>query len=168
MNLIQGMRALVVAVALALPVTAVSAQTTPATPAALQAAGEIVKLTGATELFAPLVPGVIEQAKLLFVQQNPMLSADVNAIGVQLRKEYEPRLTEVYTKVIEIYASHFTEGELKEILAFYSSPTGKKMVVEQPKLVNESLRYAQEWANSLSDEMVGRMRDELKKKGHKL
>jgi hypothetical protein len=57
---------------------------------------------------------------------------------------------------------------LKELLAFYSSPIGKKMVAEQSLVVNASLKFAQDWANKLSEEVTGKMRDELKKKGHAL
>jgi hypothetical protein len=42
------------------------------------------------------------------------------------------------------------------------------MVAQQAVVVNASLKYAQDWANKLSDEVTGKMRDELKKKGHAL
>jgi hypothetical protein len=67
-----------------------------------------------------------------------------------------------------LYATRFTEAELKEVLAFYTSPTGKKLLVEQPQVAELGLKFAQDWANKLSDEVVGKMRDELKKRGHAL
>ena len=105
---------------------------------------------------------------MFFVQQDPTLTNDATEVANQLRKDYESRLQEVYGKVVEIYAAHFTEQELKDILAFYSSPAGKKLLAEQPKVVDESLKFAQEWAATLSDEVIGKMREGLKKKGHKL
>jgi hypothetical protein len=30
------------------------------------------------------------------------------------------------------------------------------------------MKFAQDWANTLSDQVVGKMRDELKKRGHAL
>lgn len=161
----RGVRLTMVAAALVLSGQAMAQQPS---PAALKTAAEITKLTGANELFAPLIPGVIEQARLFFVQQDPTMTNDATEVANQLRKDYEPRLQEVYSKVVEIYASHFTEQELKDILAFYSSPAGKKLLVEQPKVVDESLKFAQEWSATLSDEVIGKMREGLKKKGHKL
>jgi len=161
----RGVRLGLVAAALVLAGPAMAQQPS---PAALKMAGEISKLTGADEVFAPLIPGVIEQARLFFVQQNPTLTNDATAVANDLRKEYEPRLQEVYSKVTQIYASHFSEQELKDILAFYTSPAGKKLLAEQPKVVDESLKFAQEWSASLSDEVIGKMREGLKKKGHKL
>ena len=51
-------------------------------PGAVQTAKEIIKVTGATALFTPLIPGVMEQAKNLFLQQNPGLAKDLNEITV--------------------------------------------------------------------------------------
>ncbi|HWK97457.1 MAG TPA: DUF2059 domain-containing protein [Pseudolabrys sp.] len=161
----RGVRSVFVAASLLLAGPALAQQPT---PAALKTAGEIVKVTGALELFNPIVPGVVEQSRQFFVQQNPIITNDINDVAAQVRKDYEARISEVYTKVTEIYASNLSEQELKDILAFYSSPAGKKFLVAQPKIVDESLKFAQEWANSLSDEVIGKMREALKSKGHKL
>jgi hypothetical protein len=169
MTFLQGTRHVVrlVLVGAAL-ISAAPAVAAPPTPAALTAAGEIVKLTGATRLFASLIPGVIEQSKLLFLQQNPGLGGDLNEITAKMRADLAPRMVELTGEVAKIYTEHFTEQELKELLAFYKSPIGKKMVAEQAVVVNASLKYAQDWANKLSEEVTGKMRDELKKKGHAL
>lgn len=137
-------------------------------PAALQAAQEIVAATGATALFNPLIAGVIEQAKVLFLQQDPSLSRDANEIAAKMRADLAPRLSELNDAVAKMYATHFTEQELKDLLAFYKSPVGKKLVVQQPEIADGSLKFAQDWANKLSDEVVEKMRLELKKKGHAL
>jgi hypothetical protein len=138
------------------------------TPAALATAGEIVKVSGATTLFDTLVPGVVEQSKILFLQQNPGMAGDLNEIGAKMRAELTPRLVELTSEVAKIYAEHFTEQELKDLLAFYNSSVGKKFLAEQGTVVNTSLKFAQDWANKLSDEVTAKMRDELKKKGHAL
>lgn len=140
----------------------------PPTPAAKATAGELVKLTGATTLFTPLIAGVVEQSKLLFLQQNPGLAGDLNEIAAKMRADLAPRLAELTAEVANIYAQQFSEQELKDLVAFHSSAVGKKYVVEQAVVVNASLKFAQEWANKLSDEVTAKMREELKKKGHVL
>jgi uncharacterized protein len=136
--------------------------------AAVQTAREIVKVTGATTLFNPLIPGVVEQAKNLFLQQNPGLGKDLNEIAVQMRADLAPRMEELNAQVAKLYATHFTEAELKDLLAFYKTPVGMKLITEQPKVGEEGLRFAQDWANQLSDQVIGKMREELKKRGHAL
>ena len=136
--------------------------------AAVQTAKEIVSITGATALFNPLIAGVVEQAKNLFLQQNPGLAKDLNEIATKMRADLAPRFTELTDEVAKLYAAHFSEAELKQVLAFYKSPVGMKLIAEQPKVGEESLKFAQDWANKLSDQVIANMRDELKKRGHAL
>ena len=162
----RAIRLATVAVTLALASPAAYAQQPSA--AALATAKEIVTITGATNLFNPLIPGVIEQAKLLFLQQNPALSKDLNEISAKLRTELAPRFDELGKEVARNYATQFSEQELKDILAFYKSPVGTKLMSEQPRVVDTSMKFAQTWANNLSEQVIGKMREELKKKGHAL
>jgi hypothetical protein len=170
MRNLQATRRLVrlatIAAALALATPAAQAQN--ASPAAMLTAAQIVKVTGATALFNPLVAGVVEQAKVLFLQQNPALGKDVNEIATKMRADLTPRLSEVANDVARNYATQFSEQELKDLLTFYQSPLGQKVIKVQPQIVDASLKFAQEWANKLSEEVVEKMRVELKKKGHAL
>jgi hypothetical protein len=134
--------------------------------AALATAKELITVKGATALWAPLVPGVIEQAKSVFLQTNPMLSKDLNEVAAKLRTDYAARSAEVVNDVAKLYAERFTEQELKDALAFYKSPLGKKMVTEEPAILDQSMRNAQTWANRLSEEVIGKMRAEMRKRGH--
>jgi hypothetical protein len=136
--------------------------------AAMATAKEIVTVTGATTLFNPLIAGVVEQAKLLFLQQNPGLSKELNEVATKIRNDLAPRFDELVNDVARNYATYFTEQELKDVLAFYKSPVGKKLLDQQPKVVDASMKFAQDWANKLSDEVIAKMRDELKKRGHAL
>lgn len=131
-------------------------------------AKELTLLIGADDLAKPLMAGVVEQAKVVFLQQNPALSKDLNEAAETVRTELETRISEFTDEVARLYALHFTEAELKEILAFYKSPVGKKMQAQQPLIVNASGQFAQEWASDLSDIALNRIRDELRKKGHNL
>jgi hypothetical protein len=68
--------------------------------------------------------------------------------------------------VAKLYASRFTEQELKDILAFYKSPLGRKLIVEEPAILDQSMKNAQVWAENLSQEVIAKMRTEMKKRGH--
>ena len=138
------------------------------TPAAVTTAKEIMDVKGSFTMFEPLVPGVIETAKNVFVQQSPNLQKDLTEAATTLRTELAPRIGELKEEIAKIYASRFTEAELKEALAFFKSPIGKKLLVEEPRFVEASLGRAQDWANRLSEEVMVKMRGEMKKKGHNL
>lgn len=162
----RAARLAAVVLALALASQAVHAQQP--TPAAMLAAKEIVTATGATALFNPLIAGVVEQAKNLFLQQNPALGKDLNEVAAKLRTDLAPRFEELTNEVAKLYATHFTEAELKDLLAFYRTPVGKKLITEQSKVAEGSLKFAQTWANTLSDQVIAKFRDEMKKRGHNL
>ena len=134
--------------------------------AALATAHQLIDITGATNLFRPLIAGVIEQAKTPFLQQNPALAGELKQIAAKINTEMEPRFSEITDHVAMLYATRFTEPELKAILAFYQSPAGKKLLAEQPQVIDASMAFAQSWANKLSDQVVDIMREELKKRGH--
>jgi uncharacterized protein len=134
--------------------------------AAVTTAKELVAATKATTVFNPLIAGVVEQAKLLFLQQNPGLAKDLNEIAEKMRTDLAPRFSELNDEMAKLYASHFTDQELKAILVFYKSPVGQKLLQQQPTVVDASMRYAQDWANKLSDQVIAKMREELKKRGH--
>ncbi len=162
-----AVRAAAVAAALIALAAPVQAQQKPS-PRAMEMAKEIIKITGATSLFTPLIPGVIEQAKIVFLQQDPSLSKDLNDVAADLRTQLAPRLSEVTDEIARLYAINFTEPELKQLLAFYKSPLGVKLVKDQPIIAESSVRFAQDWANKLSEQVVPMIRAEMKKKGHNL
>jgi len=134
--------------------------------AAVATAKQIIVLKGSDTIFGSLIPGVIEQNKSMFEQQNPAIGKDLATVAAQLRTELAPKLDEVTSEVARIYASHFTEKELTDILAFYSSPIGRKMIGQEPRALTDGINYARDWAGKFSDEVVTRMRAEMKKLGH--
>src|SRR6516225_7506704 len=95
--------------------------------AAMASALPIFATTGATTLFSPLIPGVVEQAKLLFLQQNPTIGAQLNEVAAKVRTDLAPRFSEISDQVAKFYATAFTDQELKAIIAFYHTPAGKKL-----------------------------------------
>lgn len=167
MNSIRG-AAHAVAVIAALLAFGPSAHAQQPTPSALAAAKELVTVIGADKLFVPLISGVVEQGKSLYLQQNPSLAKDLNDSAIAVRDELAPRSVELQTEVSRLFASHFTEQELKDLLTFFKSAVGKKYLEQQPLIVQQTESFAQGWANNLSDEVLGKIRVEMKKRGHNL
>jgi hypothetical protein len=155
----------VAAVAVALMAFGPAAQSQQPSAAAMATAKQLIAATAATTVFTPLIAGVVEQAKLLYLQQNPALAKDLNEIAEKMRADLAPRFAELSDEMAKLYATRFTDPELKAILVFYQSPVGKKLLDQQPNVVDDSMKFAQDWANKLSDQVIAQMRDELKKRG---
>ena len=131
-------------------------------------AKEIIVAKGAAAIYNPIVGSMVERTRVVFQQSNPMIGRDLSEVAGRLVTEFAPRTAEVVNEVAKLYATRFTEQELKDILAFYKSPLGKKVIVEEPAVLDESLRNAEAWASKLSGEIMNRFRAEMKKKGHEL
>ena len=54
-----------------------------------------------------------------------------------LQKEMKSMMDYVLNKQAELYDKHFTEQEIDDILNFYKTPAGKKVIEETPKITKE-------------------------------
>jgi uncharacterized protein len=133
-------------------------------PQAVALAKELIVLKGGNQMFGSVVPGVVDSAKDLFLPTNPNLSKDLTEVTVKLKQEYTSKSNEV----AKAYAKHFTEQELKDAVAFYKTPLGKKLLAEEPVAIESGLTRAREWSGEFSNQVVARVRAEMKKKGHDL
>src|ERR1700674_5168472 len=65
------------------------------TAGAIAAAREYIVLKGGAVLYDSVVPGVIEQAKTVLLQTNPMLAKELNEVALQLRADDAPKSAEL-------------------------------------------------------------------------
>jgi len=152
----------------ALGITGIARPAAAANPsqASILIAKQLVELKGVTAMYAPLVRGVVEKVKNQFMQTNFMWGKDLNEIAANLERDYAQRVDELVDATARTYAEHFSEVELKEMLVFYQSPVGRKMVAQEPKILDDSMNYAGQWGDTLSEEVIVKMRAEMKKRGH--
>ena len=143
------------------------AQQEPA-PGAVAAAKEMIEMKGAMNLFETLVPGVIETARSTLLRTSPNLSKDLTDVAATLRKEYAGKRADIANEIARTYATQFNEKELREVIAFYKTPVGKKLIEVEPTVLEQSMTRVQSWAERFSDDVMTRFRAEMRKKGHNL
>jgi hypothetical protein len=134
-------------------------------PGALLLAKQIVQIKHVDDVFKPIVAGVVQKSRDMFLQTNFMYQKDIDEVAVNVSKQFAPRVTEVVDATAHYYASHFTEQELRDLLTFYQSPLGQKALAQEPQVLDQSMIYAGTWAENLSQEIIQAMRAELKKRG---
>lgn len=64
--------------------------------------------------------------------------------------------------IITIYEPHFTQEEVRELIAFYESPIGKKVISVMPQIVQEALAAGQDRGK----EILRRVHEKLRQKGY--
>src|SRR5215470_2736587 len=114
---------------------------------AIALAKEIIVIKGGDKIYAPLISQTIDRARVLLVQSNPTLSVALNEVAAKLRAELAPRVTELVNEGARIYASKFSDQELKDALAFYKSPLGRKIIEQEPVILDQSVANMETWAN---------------------
>jgi len=138
------------------------------TAGAVAAAKELVELKGGSQMFDPVINSIVEQTKGALLQTNPQLSKDLNEVSTQLRAEFGPRRDELMNEAARRYAARFSEAELKELTNFFKSTLGKKMIMQEPQILDETFGFVQQWGPRVAEEEMNRFRAEMKKKGHNL
>jgi hypothetical protein len=146
----------------------VVAQAQQPSAAAIALARDVIVTKGAGGMADPLVHGVVESVKNSFIPTNPSLTRELNEVAALLHKEVDVKRAEVLDQMARAYAAHFTEQELKDLLAFYKTPLGQKFTKEEPAAIEEGLQRAQQWADGFAETTMSRMRNEMQKKGHRL
>src|SRR5258705_6692948 len=174
-SLLRSLPAAGLAVALALIAAPAAAQAPPAavtgkpaSPAAIAAAREILAMKSAGAMYANAVPGLVEQTKNTLMQSNLNYQKDLNEVAVIVAKNLAGREKEIGDGMAQIYASEFTEQELKDLVTFYKTPLGQKLLSNEPRAVQSSMAYMNQWAQAFAEVINGQFRAEMKKRGKEI
>ena len=168
-SLLRSLPAACLALALigapAMAQTAAAPAAKPASAAAIASAKELLTLKNAGAMYADAVPSMVAQTKNTLMQSNLNYQKDLNEVAVIVAKNLAGREKEIGDGMAQIYAAEFTEQELKDLVTFYKSPLGQKLIVAEPRAIQGSMGFMQKWAQSFADVINGQFRAEMKKRG---
>ena len=140
----------------------------PASPAAAAAAKEILAMKNASAMYASAVPNIVQQTKDQLMQSNINYQKDLNEVAVVVAQKLAGREKEIGEGMATVYANEFTEQELKDLVAFYKSPLGKKLLASEPRAIQFSMSYMKQWAQIFSETVNGDFRAEMRKRGKEI
>ena len=63
--------------------------------------------------------------------------------------------------MVPVYQKHFTKGNINDILAFYATPTGQKLLKEQPAMAAEAMQAVMPIAQKMAADQVERVEQQL-------
>jgi uncharacterized protein len=100
---------------------------------------QLMDLTGAKDLGQQLMSAGITQFRSSVTESqpdNPRANQFADAFALRFEKHFDPHsLTET---VIPIYDKHLSNEDLKQLLAYYQSPFGQRMLKVLPEVARES------------------------------
>lgn len=130
---------------------------------------EMLALTGALKAGEMLGTAVTDQMINAMAQQNTNIDARTievlkDEVGKIMHDEFIANgfINEVS---YEVYHKYFSTAELKEMLAFYKTPTGKKMASLLPRVTQESMMAGQRRGQTLGPIIQQRLRARFEKEG---
>ncbi len=149
------------ALLLALSTPALAAEVSPAKAQQIQ---QLMKLTGAQNLgqqFGKIMTQQIYQVLRSAKPETPeraflIIEEETNA----MMDQESPALL---ASLVPIYDQHFSEAELKKLVAFYQTDLGKKTIAVMPMVMKESVAAGQAWGQAMSPKLMARLVERFKK-----
>lgn len=70
------------------------------------------------------------------------------------------RRGELIELIVPVYDRHFTTDELRQLLAFYDTTLGQKLLAAQPAIARESIEAGQQWGKRIGGEVAAKLQFE--------
>ncbi len=131
-------------------------------------ARQLIIASGISRSFQIIIPELMDQIGVTLTQARPELTPDLVTTLGALRPEFDKQADEMIDLSARIYAHLLSEQDVRTILDFFKSEAGNKYVNAQPLFLNELVAGIQAWQQKISVNMMTRVRQEMKKKGHDL
>ena len=139
-----------------------------ASPAAMAAATEILTMKNASAIYANAVPNIVQQTKDALLRSNLNYQKDLNEVAVIVAQSLAGREKEIGEGMAKVYANEFTEQELKDLVTFYKSPLGQKLLSSEPRAIQFSMSYMNQWAQQFAETVNAQFRAEMRKRGKEI
>ena len=139
-----------------------------ASPTAIAAAKEILAMKNASAMYASAIPNIVQQTRNQLMQSNLNYQKDLNEVAVIVAEKLAGREKEIGEGMAKIYANEFSEQELKDLVTFYKSPLGQKLLSTEPRAIQFSMSYMNQWAQVFAETVNGEFRAEMRKRGKEI
>jgi len=162
------MRRLLPALLLCVAMTASAGAQNPGSPEAVQAAQELASIVTSD--------AVAQMSRNMTAQMWPRIESQFGgkvdaATLAELRGEFEAALiaftNESMKDVPAIYAKYFSVQELRDLLAFYKTPSGAKALKTMPLVTADVTTQMMPHLQSFQTELLARMQTVLQRHGYK-
>jgi hypothetical protein len=131
-------------------------------------ARELVTLTQLAKTFDAFVPQLGVRMINNVTRTRPELKKDLDAVLDKIIPEMDKEKATLVEKTALFFAEEIPEADLKEIVAFFKTPAGKKYIDKQPQVVDRMVVVIDDWNRDLSTRLLEKVREEMKKRGHDL
>jgi hypothetical protein len=121
-------------------------QDTADSPASKEEVEKYLEVMHSREMMAKMVDAMAKPMHQMMHDQyekdKDKLSADFEARMNKVLDDYLKSFPwdEILQSMVPVYQKHFTKGDVDHLVAFYSTPTGQKLIREMPAITAEAMQ----------------------------
>jgi hypothetical protein len=134
----------------------------------LKAAVDFVQAIKTADQMRAIFPIIVQQLKPIVTKSNPAVERDFDALAPAMTGLLNERMSELTSAIAAVYARNFSVDEMRQLAAFFRTPVGVKYLEKAPVLVQESMQIGNQFGQQTAGELERRVKEELRKRGHKL
>ena len=135
-------------------------------PAFEQDIKKMLEVTGAQKLGEQTMAAVMQQMSQSMRQANPNIPPRMLEIASEVaRGLFTKEFPSLAPRLVATYAKVLTHDEVKQLLAFYETPLGKRMIEVMPALQQASAQAGGEWAQQLVPQLQAELLARFKQEG---
>ncbi|MCB1508330.1 MAG: DUF2059 domain-containing protein [Hyphomicrobiaceae bacterium] len=165
MTVMNRMMALVFVLAIGFGVATERASAQEPSAEHLALGAQLSEILNTNEAFDTVVRALRSDVVRLAVSGNPDKAEAINAAGDEVAAEIRSEGASLRAEVARIYATSYTEEELSELIAFYSSGVGAKFLTQRQVVDRSILEATIVWGDLMSERIVTLMREKLAAEG---
>ena len=163
------LRVMLFALLLAMPL---SATAEPLTPEKTAAIAELMELTGqsGTEVGMIMSQAMVGQVTSAWKSARPDLPAKAfDILEEEVNAVISENMDDLMVTLMPVYNRHYTLPEIRDLIAFYKTPLGKKVLAVTPQIQRESFAAGEAWGRTtLGPQIQQRLKARFEKEGLEL
>lgn len=127
----------------------------------------LLDMTGAMAIGKQLSQVVTAQMATILRRARPDIPQSVlDTLPAEVNAVIDENIDDFREAVVPLYNKHFTAAEIRDLIAFYNTPLGRKTVEVLPLLTAESVQLGQQWGTRLGPLIEERVRTRIRAQGY--
>jgi hypothetical protein len=111
---------------------------------------KLLELTGSAKLGVQIMDQMMGQLQ----KTMPNVPAE---FWDEFKKEAD--VNQLIELIVPVYMKHFSREDLRDLIAFYESPVGRKLTAALPQIAQESMAVGRQWGMELGQKIAKRLQD---------
>jgi hypothetical protein len=127
---------------------------------------KLLEVTGAQRLGEQLTNNFMQQFGQAIRASNPNIPPRALEVANEVaRSFFTERYSELVPRMVQAYAKVLTPDDVKQMLAFYETPLGRRLIQVTPALSQAGAQAGQEWGQSMLPELQQALQKRFKAEG---